>query len=168
MRALSTEAKSELYRKLPSVDELAKSLPELVAREGAAAVAEAARDVLARLRDEITGGRMSASGVELAITGLPDAVGRQLARSLQYSLRAVINATGVVLHTNLGRAPIATAALERIARIAGGYTNLEFDVASGERGQRDVHADRLFAKLLNQGTDVSTVVVNNCAAAVLL
>jgi L-seryl-tRNA(Ser) seleniumtransferase len=111
---------------------------------------------------------MSAAGVDLAITGLPDAVSRQLARALQYSLRPVINATGVVLHTNLGRAPIAPAALERIGRIAGGYTNLEFDVASGERGKRDVHADRLFAKLLNQGSDISTVVVNNCAAAVLL
>jgi L-seryl-tRNA(Ser) seleniumtransferase len=89
-------------------------------------------------------------------------------RSLQYSLRPVINATGVVLHTNLGRAPIAPAALERIARTAGGYTNLEFDVASGERGKRDVHADRLFAKLLSQQAAISTVVVNNCAAAVLL
>src|SRR3954468_11896575 len=165
---MATEIKSELYRKLPAVDELTKSLPQLVAREGAAAVAEAARDVLARLREEITAGRMSASGVNLAITGLADAVGRQLVRSLQYSLRPVINATGVVLHTNLGRAPISSAALERIARIAGGYTNLEFDVASGERGKRDGHADRLFAKLLSQQTAISTVVVNNCAAAVLL
>src|SRR4051812_32765287 len=165
---MNVEVKSELYRKLPSVDELTKSLTELVAREGAAAVAEASRDVLARLREEITAGRLSASGVDLAITGLPDAVGRQLVRALQYSLRPVINATGVVLHTNLGRAPIATAALERIGRTAGGYTNLEFDIASGERGNRDIHADRLFAKLLDQGSDVSTVVVNNCAAAVLL
>src|SRR3954471_14184941 len=165
---MTTGSQSELYRKLPAVDELTKSLPQLVAREGAAAVAEAARDVLARLREEITAGRMSASGVDLAITGLPDAVGRQLVRSLQYSLRPVINATGVVLHTNLGRAPMAAAALERIGRIAGGYTNLEFEVTSGERGKRDVHADRLFAKLLSQDSEVSTVVVNNCAAAVLL
>src|SRR5438034_270369 len=165
---MNVEVKSELYRKLPSVDELTKSLPDLVAREGAAAVAEAARDVLARLRQEITAGRISASGVDLAIAGLPDAVGRQLVRSLQYSLRPVINATGVVLHTNLGRAPIAPAALERVSRIASGYTNLEFDIASGERGKRDIHADRLFGKLLSQDTDISTVVVNNCAAAVLL
>jgi L-seryl-tRNA(Ser) seleniumtransferase len=165
---VNTEVKSELYRKLPSVDELAKSLTELVAREGAPAVAAAARDVLERLRQEISAGRISASGVDLAVTGLPDAVARQLVRSLQYSLRPVINATGVVLHTNLGRAPIAPAALDRIARTAGGYTNLEFDVASGERGKRDVHADRLFAKLLSQQTAISTVVVNNCAAAVLL
>jgi L-seryl-tRNA(Ser) seleniumtransferase len=165
---VNTEVKSELYRKLPSVDELAKSLTELVAREGAPAVAAAARDVLERLRQEISAGRISASGVDLAVTGLPDAVARQLVRSLQYSLRPVINATGVVLHTNLGRAPIAPTALDRIARTAGGYTNLEFDVASGERGKRDVHADRLFAKLLSQQTAISTVVVNNCAAAVLL
>ena len=165
---MTTEIKSELYRKLPAVDELTKSLPQLVAREGAAAVAEAARDVLARLREEITAGRISASGVDLAITGLPDAVGRQLVRSLQYSLRPVINATGVVLHTNLGRAPIASAAIERIGRIAGGYTNLEFEVTSGDRGKRDVHADRLFAKLLSVDSEIATVVVNNCAAAVLL
>jgi L-seryl-tRNA(Ser) seleniumtransferase len=165
---VNTEIKSGLYRKLPSVDELTKSLAELVEREGAPAVAAAARDVLERLRQEISAGRISASGVDLAVTGLPDAVARQLVRSLQYSLRPVINATGVVLHTNLGRAPIAPAALDRIARTAGGYTNLEFDVASGERGKRDVHADRLFAKLLSQQTAISTVVVNNCAAAVLL
>src|SRR3954466_9405514 len=165
---VSTEVKSELYRKLPSVDELTKSLADLVTREGAPAVAAAAREVLERLRQEFSAGRISAQGVDLAISGLPDAVARQLVRSLQYSLRPVINATGVVLHTNLGRAPIAPAALERIGRIAGGYTNLEFDVASGERGKRDVHADRLFAKLLSQDSAISTVVVNNCAAAVLL
>jgi L-seryl-tRNA(Ser) seleniumtransferase len=165
---VNTEIKSELYRKLPSVDELTKSLTELVAREGAPAVAAAARDVLERLRQEISSGRISAAGVDLAISGLSDAVGRQLVRALQYSLRPVINATGVVLHTNLGRAPISSAALERIARTAGGYTNLEFDVASGERGRRDLHTDRLFAKLLSQQTAISTVVVNNCAAAVLL
>lgn len=165
---MSVELKSELYRKLPSVDELTKSLPELVAREGATAVAEAARDVLARLRQEIAANRISASGVDLALEGLRDAVARQLLRSLQYSLKPVINATGVVLHTNLGRAPMAAGALERVSRIAAGYTNLEFDVASGERGKRDVHADRLFNKLLSQEAEISTLVVNNCAAAVLL
>jgi len=168
MDNVTISSKADLYRKLPSVDELTKSLPELVAREGASAVAEAAREVLARLRQEIAVGRMSSSGVDLALEGLRDAVARQLLRSLQYSLQPVINATGVVLHTNLGRAPVAAAALERISRIAGGYTNLEFDVASGERGKRDVHADRLFAKLLSQDAEISTVVVNNCAAAVLL
>src|SRR5882724_8249778 len=131
---MNVGTKSELYRKLPSVDELTKSLTDLVQREGAPAVAEAARDVLGRLRDEIAGGRMSASGVDLALAGLGGAVGREVVRALQFSLKPVINATGVVLHTNLGRAPIASSALECIAHIAGGYTNLEFDVGSGERG----------------------------------
>src|SRR5262249_19660063 len=98
-----------------------------------------------------------------------------------YSLRPVINATGVILHTNLGRAPLASAAPDHIRNIAHNYSNLEFDLTAGERGKRDVHVDRLFRKLLNEhrGTDttghsceqsspVSTIVVNNNAAAVLL
>ena len=99
-------------------------------------------------------------------------------QSLTYSLRPVINATGVILHTNLGRAPLAASALEHVQDAASGYSNLEFDVETGERGKRDVHVDRLFRKLLNEGfagegarataSDISTIVVNNNAAAVLL
>jgi len=81
----------------------------------------------------------------------------------------VINATGVILHTNLGRAPLAPAALDRIRETASQYSNLEFNLESGERGKRDIHVDRLFRKLLADGnSDVSTIVVNNNAAAVLL
>ena len=81
----------------------------------------------------------------------------------------MINATGVILHTNLGRAPLSQAALQHVAEIAGGYSNLEFDLATGERGKRDVHVSRLFAQLFNSaGRDLSTIVVNNNAAAVLL
>ena len=81
------------------------------------------------------------------------------------SLRSVVNATGVIVHTNLGRAPLAGAALERIAEVAAGYANLEYDVAAGTRGSRTVHA----AKLLTQLTGAeAAVVVNNNAAAVLL
>jgi L-seryl-tRNA(Ser) seleniumtransferase len=82
----------------------------------------------------------------------------------------VINATGVLLHTNLGRAPLAESAIRRIGEVAGRYTNLEFDVAAGERGKRDVHTERLFSRLLNQKgvSGIRTVVVNNCAAAVML
>jgi len=90
-------------------------------------------------------------------------------------LLPLINATGVILHTNLGRAPLAAAALERVQATAGAYSNLEFDLATGERGKRDVHVDRLFRKLLaDESVDghsvdgVSTIVVNNNAAAVLL
>ena len=104
----------------------------------------------------------------------------RLRQSLSYSLRPVINATGVILHTNLGRAPLAASALEHVREASSGYSNLEFDINSGQRGQRDVHVDRLFRKLLNEQasrasgaratrqTLISTIVVNNNAAAVLL
>jgi L-seryl-tRNA(Ser) seleniumtransferase len=174
-----------LFRKLPSVDELQRN-PELVAlasKEGQAAVTDAARAVLATLRQEIAAGRLDGNGVDLALSGLEDAVMRRLRQALQHSLRSVINATGVILHTNLGRSPLAAAALEHIRKTAGAYSNLEFDIETGERGKRDVHVDRLFRKLLDEHVDarvdagvparvgkpaISTIVVNNNAAAVLL
>jgi L-seryl-tRNA(Ser) seleniumtransferase len=167
---MRTSAKSDLYRRLPSVDELLRlaELGALLQREGHAAVTDAARAVLARVRQEIAAGGLDATGVELAISGLPEAVERQLRQSLGFSLRSVVNATGVVLHTNLGRAPLAAGALQHIQHLAGTYSNLEFDVEKGERGKRDVHVQGLFARLLNSADDLSTVVVNNNAAAVLL
>jgi L-seryl-tRNA(Ser) seleniumtransferase len=163
--------KSELFRKLPSVDELLRTpeVAQLVAAEGHAAVTEAARAVLENLRQEITAGTLDSAAVELAVSGSGAAVDRQLRAALRPSLRPVINATGVILHTNLGRAPLAQGALERIGEVAPVYSNLEFDVASGERGKRDVHVSRLFARLLGEvGRDVATIVVNNNAAAVLV
>ncbi|HJS98598.1 MAG TPA: L-seryl-tRNA(Sec) selenium transferase [Terriglobales bacterium] len=164
--------KSELYRSLPSVDELVR-LPELtslVEHAGQAAVTEAARAVLARVREEIAAGRLDRAGVDLAVSGLTEAIERHLRRALHHSLQSVINATGVVLHTNLGRAPLGSAALEHLGQIAATYSNLEFDIAQGERGKRDVHVQRLFAQLLGSvaAEQISTVVVNNNAAAVLL
>ena len=156
----------------------APDLAATVASEGQAAVADAVRAVLARLRAEIAAARLDAAAVDLALPGISGAVERQVRQSLSYSLRGVINATGVILHTNLGRAPLAPSALEHIRDASSGYSNLEFDIEAGERGKRDVHVDRLFRKLLNQGfagegaratpPDVSTIVVNNNAAAVLL
>ncbi|MGH9579954.1 MAG: L-seryl-tRNA(Sec) selenium transferase, partial [Terriglobales bacterium] len=166
--------KSKLFRHLPSVDELMRQagVAALKEREGHAAAAEAARAVLERLRREIAAESLDAAALELALApeALEAAVERELRQTLAYSLRPVINATGVILHTNLGRAPLARAALERIQEVAGAYTNLEFDLETGQRGKRDVHADRLFRRLLNAdaGEDVATVVVNNNAAAVLL
>jgi len=171
-------SKSELFRKLPSLDELLHQ-PELgflVEREGHPAAADAARTVLARLREEISAEHLDSAAVDLALAGLPQAIERQLQHSLGYSLRPVINATGVILHTNLGRAPLSSSAIEHIKEIATCYSNLELDLARGERGKRDVHVDRFFRKLLHQevggeGTrarDISTIVVNNNAAAVLL
>ena len=165
---------SELYRKLPSVDELLRrvELRVLIEREGAAAVTEAARTVLGCLREAIAHGDLGANAVELAIGNIAEVIERQLRHELRYSLRTVINATGVVLHTNLGRAPLSPSALEHIRETASGFSNLEFDLEAGERGKRDVHVDRLFARLLQPWAPdeqaVSTIVVNNNAAAVMI
>ena len=179
-------APSELFRKLPSVDDVVRgpAATSLAASYGHDSVVDAARVVLARLRQEIESGLLGENALELALAGLPGAVENQLRQSLAHSLRPVINATGVILHTNLGRAPLGDAAIEHIRETAANYSNIEFDLAAGERGKRDVHVERLFQRLLHQGVDseearntevgarksssVSTIVVNNNAAAVLL
>src|SRR5260370_2269913 len=170
---VKTSSKAELYRLLPSVDDLlrAEELTPLLAGEGQPAVTEAVRAVLAQLRDEISAGHLAgAEPVQLAVAGLEGAVARQLRSAMAFSLRPVINATGVSLHTNLGRAPLAEAAIRRIGEVAGRYSDLEFDITSGQRGKRDVHVERLFSRLLNHEgvSGIRTVVVNNCAAAVML
>src|SRR5213080_2206398 len=180
-------SKTDLYRKLPSVDELLRTpvIANLISREGPAAVTESARVVLSRLREEIGTALLDGESLDLALSGIASAVERELRQALRYSLRTVINATGVILHTNLDRAPLSHAAIDHIREIAGAYSNLEFDTETGERGKRDIHVDRLFQKLLSEKTaelrsagragtpvpkrnSVSTIVVNNNAAAVLL
>ena len=181
---MPTISKADLYRNLPSVDELLRSagLVPLVVREGQAAVTDAARAVLTRLREEIAAGRLNAARVDLALSELGAAIEREVRQALSYALQPVINATGVILHTNLGRAPLASSALDHMREAASAYSNLEFDLSAGGRGKRDIHVDRLFRKLLDEhvGTAapgcpgersspaVSTIVVNNNAAAVLL
>ncbi len=193
IQEMKTVAKSELFRELPSVDEVLR-MPDvnaLPAIHGIAPVTAAARAVLASLRDEVSSGLLNAAGLHLALNGLSGAIQEHLRRALGYSLRAVINATGVILHTNLGRAPLADSALEHIRETAGRFSNLEFDIESGSRGKRDTHVDRLFRSLLRDyaalthvataasavppmrsqaepSSTVSTIVVNNNAAAVLL
>jgi L-seryl-tRNA(Ser) seleniumtransferase len=184
-------AKSELFRELPSVDELLHrpTVASLVSSHGTAAVTDAARAVLARLRQEVASGLLDEPALRLALGGVSDAVENHLRQVLGHSLRTVINATGVILHTNLGRAPLAEAALAHIGETAGRFSNLEFEIDAGARGKRDVHVDRLFRSLLAESTahtataasavplgrspaepprSISTIVVNNNAAAVLL
>ena len=188
---------ADLYRELPGIDELLRDpeLSGLVVEEGQLATTDACRAVLARLRDEIAAGHLDETKLRLALAGIYEAIRNELTCALKYSLRLVINATGVVLHTNLGRAPLALSAIEHMRETATSYSNLEFDLESGERGKRDVHVDRLFRKLLSLEDDysngragtpappqsvqsggtgaraasaISTIVVNNNAAAVLL
>jgi L-seryl-tRNA(Ser) seleniumtransferase len=164
-------SQSGLFRLLPSLDELLRlpAIEALVQREGRSATVAAGRAVLEQLRTEITAGELDEAQIRSRLDDLPPTVEQRLRQSLAFSLRPVINATGVILHTNLGRAPLSRAALEHMAEVSLGYSNLEFNLSSGERGQRDVHVGRLFAKLLNTAErEVSTIIVNNNAAAVLL
>ena len=188
---MKSVAKSDLFRELPSVDELlrAHQFAALIDEHGATAVTDAIRSVIGRLREQISSGLLDGVGLRLALEGLNSAVEARLRSILSYSLRPVINATGVILHTNLGRAPLAEHALAHVREAGLSYSNLEFDVEAGERGKRDVHVDRLFRKLLAESlsphvetaasavppghspaapSTVSTIVVNNNAAAVLL
>ena len=147
------KAQAELYRELPSVDELLCSpeLAKLVEQDGQAAVTDACRVVLNRVREEIAAEGLDENKFRIALSGIHAAIRTELSRSLGYSLRPLINATGVILHTNLGRAPLAVSALEHIRETAATYSNLEFHMESGVRGKRDVHVDRLFRKLLPAG-----------------
>jgi L-seryl-tRNA(Ser) seleniumtransferase len=168
---MKTAEKSDLFRSLPSVDELLRTpaISALAEAQGVSAVTDAVRAVTARLREEISSGLLDATSLQIALDGQPVAIETQLRKSLSHSLRPVINATGVILHTNLGRAPLAPAALELIRETASQYSNLEFNLEAGDRGKRDVHVDRLFRKLLaDTNREISTIIVNNNAAAVLL
>ncbi|HEV2177583.1 MAG TPA: L-seryl-tRNA(Sec) selenium transferase [Terriglobia bacterium] len=154
---------TSLLRRIPSVDELLgrEAVAAVAERLGRRAATEAARRVLDDWRERVTRG--------LATDLSPDALEQKIVAaaeaSAQPSLRPVINATGVILHTNLGRAPLPPEAIEQVAEVAGHYSNLEYNLDHGERGKRDAHTDRLFAQLL--GTE-ATLVVNNNAAAVFL
>ena len=115
---MKTVARSELFRKLPSVDDVmrAAGVKALTASYGHESVADAARGVLARLRQEITSRLLDANGLDLALSGLAEAIENEARHALGYSLRSVINATGVILHTNLGRAPLGESTIEHIDR----------------------------------------------------
>jgi L-seryl-tRNA(Ser) seleniumtransferase len=178
---VKTASSSELFRKLPSLDDVLRdpAVSALAASYGHDSVVDAARVVLGRLRQEITSELLDHDALQLALSGLAGAVEKQLRQALSYSLRPLINATGVILHTNLGRAPLGEAAMEHIRETAASYSNLEFDLAAGVRGKRDMHVGRLFERLLSEEVEVkvkskaaaaavSTIVVNNNAAAVLL
>ncbi|HVP55954.1 MAG TPA: L-seryl-tRNA(Sec) selenium transferase [Candidatus Eisenbacteria bacterium] len=154
--ALETVIKTqeELFRLLPAVDELLRgdAMQAVVSREGHGATVAAARGVLDELRSRIGAGTMTEAEIVAAVAAAPAELARRLQAAMTYSLRPVINATGVILHTNLGRAPLSGEALRHVVEVAQGYSNLELDLETGERGKRDVHVSRLFAKLLGSGS----------------
>jgi L-seryl-tRNA(Ser) seleniumtransferase len=152
-----------MKRSIPSIEQL-RQRPRLLALEatyGRAAIVDALRAEAQALRASSSDG-LQADDVMGAIEHAT--IGR-LASERRPSLQRVINATGVIIHTNLGRAPLAQTAASRVAQLSAGYTNLEYDLASGARGRRDVHAERLLRRLTGAQ---AAVVVNNNAAATLL
>ncbi len=155
------------YRVIPAIEILRQreTVRAMEARHGGDAVVRALRDGAGQLRAQIGAGDGPPDG-EAAARVIEALAAAALAADARGSLRPVINATGVVIHTNLGRAPIADAAIERVAAIAKGYSNLEYDVAEGERGSRTVHAESLLTSLT--GAEAAIVVNNNAAATVLI
>jgi L-seryl-tRNA(Ser) seleniumtransferase len=155
------------FRVIPSVEQLRQreALRALEARYGHAALVDALRAETAALRERLDTGAIAAVTADEATARIEEGAAARLRAAMRPSLVRVINATGVIVHTNLGRAPLGTSALSRIAEVAGGYTNLEYDLERGERGRRDVHAARIVARLTGAET---ALVVNNNAAAMLV
>ena len=150
-------------RQIPSIDQLMQRprVQALADEYGRQSVVHALRVTADALRSRVSSGADAPQDVAAALEADVPAV---LAQLFAPSLCRVINATGVILHTNLGRAPLAPSALARVVTL-GGYTNLEFDLASGTRGRRDVHAEKLLCHLTGAA---AAVVVNNNAAATLV
>jgi L-seryl-tRNA(Ser) seleniumtransferase len=146
---------NDRLRELPSVDELVRD-ERLAALPHAVAVA-AAREALAAARDAIRAGGEAGD--------LPAAAEERAARARRPELRRVLNATGVLVHTNLGRAPLPAAAIERAVEVARGYSNLEYDVELGARGSRQDHVSGILRRLT--GAEAALVVNNNAAAMLL-
>ena len=167
----------QLFRLLPSVNELllvsvCQALQSKYTRE---VVLTACRAAVAVLREEVSSGIHTEASLQKCVDELPKTISDHLVLGMRYSLRPVINATGVILHTNLGRAPLSDAALRHVVEIARDYCNLEFDLDNGLRSRRDDHVEALVLRVLAEdiggtGENIKrgVVIVNNCAAATLL
>ena len=156
------------FRVIPSIDELRQrpAIRALEARFGAEATLEALRDAAGSVRQAIAAGDRSFAADTMAVARIEAAAEARLGEQFRRSLEPVINATGVILHTNLGRAPLGAAAIDRIVEIARGYSTLEYDAATGVRGRRDRHAEALLKHLT--GAQAGVVVNNNAAATLLV
>jgi L-seryl-tRNA(Ser) seleniumtransferase len=155
-------------RVIPAIEQLRQreAMRALETRYGREALLDALRAETANLRERLASGHVAAVTVDEAVHEIEIGAEARLRSAMRPSLIRVINATGVIIHTNLGRAPLSEAALARVTAVAGGYTNLEYDVDRGARGRRDAHAEKLIARLT--GAEAAVVVNNNAAAALLL
>jgi L-seryl-tRNA(Ser) seleniumtransferase len=155
------------YRVIPSVDQLRRqpSVAALEAQYGHDAVVDALRAEAEEIRAAVGAGSPAPATATAATDTIVTRARARLGGTIAPSLKRVLNATGVIIHTNLGRAPLAASAIDRVRALAGGYTNLEYDLAEGERGARDGHAEQLLGRLT--GADAAVVVNNNAAATLL-
>jgi L-seryl-tRNA(Ser) seleniumtransferase len=155
------------FRVIPSIEQLRQRefIAALEHQHGPAATLEALRHAANGVRTGIAAGRDFGDAEEVA-REIEARVSRDLSREARGSLRPVINATGVIVHTNLGRAPLAASALGRVFDVARGYANLEYDLEEGRRGSRSVHAGALLTALT--GAEAAAVVNNNAAATMLI
>ena len=164
--------KNELLRRLPKTDEVLKeeSLVVLAEEKSILLVTEAVREVVADLRSRILA--LTDEEAEqfdtsaLDITSVAAAAAARLEENEQFNLYPVINATGTILHTNLGRAPLCRDAVENVARVSEGYSDLEYNVARGKRGSRHDLVGDLIAELT--GAEDAMVVNNNAAATMIV
>ncbi len=125
-------------------------------------ILSAVREELSELRSNTRAGL----DVKRSTEALIESIRRRLEKACFYSLKRVINATGIIVHTNLGRAPLAQEAIEHLREISEGYSNLEYDLENGRRGSREKHLEKFFASLLP--AEASLVVNNNAAALMLI
>lgn len=156
-----------LFREIPKVDEML-AWPEVrIGAEGFPRweLLDAVREILARRRDQLAGLSDPATDAGGSRAGLTERVLSLLRKRGGTSLRPVINASGIIVHTNLGRSPLAREALEQIERVAGGYSNLEYALDRGERGSRQEHCEELLRRLT--GAEAALAVNNNAAAVFL-
>lgn len=159
---------TEILQRIPSVDQVLKrqAIRLLVAGYSRALVLETVQDCLEELRLQIREERLSSDQLSERLKRLDATVAEKIEQRLSPSLRTVINATGVILHTNIGRAPVSPAVAEIMKDLAVSYSNLEYDLSEGTRGHRDLHFEKRLSRLLS--CEAATVANNNAAAVFLI
>jgi len=161
-------ATTDILRLIPSVDQLLHRPPiqALVSKYTRKVVLREIHRYLGQLREEVSQDRIDADRLHTCLATIEQTLEERLRFYLSPSLRKIINATGVILHTNIGRAPLSQEALESVRGVACSYSNLEYDLETGERGHRDRHFEQRIRRLLN--CEAATVVNNNAAAVFLI
>ena len=156
-----------IFKQIPSVDQLLESseVKALLSTVPRTLIVRAIREVLGELRETIKKTGANGEMPDVRLDSVIGEVMRRASKLMQPSLRQVINATGIIVHTNLGRSLLAKEVISKLAVLAGCYTNLEYDLNAGKRGSRYIHVEGILKELT--GAE-SALVVNNNAAAVLL